>query len=204
MTSVYAYPLLFIGGRRVAPVDGHVITVVSPHDASVVGTAALAGPGDIDQAVAIARDAFDNGPWPKMTPRARAEVLGRFSELHAAQAEEIAQLVTRENGSPLWFTRLLQGALPYQNQAYLDAAASYPWEIELAGQGSGKTLWRREPSGVVAAVIPWNAPHQSALVKLFPALLAGCTVVLKLAVETALDGQLLGELFNQAGYRQVC
>ena len=199
MTPAYTYPLLFIGGRRVATIDGHTISVTSPHDASVVGSVALAGPRGIDQAVGIARDAFDNGTWPKMTPQARAEVLARFSELHAAQAEEIAQLVTRENGSPLWFTRVLQGALPYQNQAYLDAAASYPWEATLAGQGNGKTLWRREPAGVVAAVIPWNAPHQSALVKLFPALLAGCTVVLKLAVETALDGQLLGELFNQAG-----
>ena len=199
MTTEYTYPLLFIGGRRVAPLDGHLVSLTSPHDASVVGTAVLAGPRDIDRAVATARDAFDKGPWPRMTPQTRAQVLARFNELHAAQAEPIAQLVTRENGSPLWFTRLLQGALPVQNQAYLDAAANYPWEATLAGQGSGKTVWRREPVGVVAAVIPWNAPHQSALVKLFPALLAGCTVVLKLAVETALDGQLLGELFNEAG-----
>jgi acyl-CoA reductase-like NAD-dependent aldehyde dehydrogenase len=199
MRSTHAYPLLFIGGHRVAPLDGHTINVVSPHDGCKVGTAALAGHRDIDQAVAVARDAFDNGPWPTLAPQARARILARFSELHAAQAEAIAQLVSRENGSPLWFTRRLQGALPYQNQAFLDAAASYPWESTLPGQGTGKTLWRREPSGVVAAVIPWNAPHQSALVKLFPALLAGCTVVLKLAVETALDGQLLGELFNEAG-----
>ena len=197
--SEHSYPLLFIGGRRVEPLSGDIIEVVSPHDGAIAGTAALAGTEDIDRAVAVAREAFENGPWPTMTPEARQQVLARFNELHAARAEEIAHLITRENGSPLWFTNLLQSALPMQNQAYLDAAASYPWETTLPAQGSGKTVWRREPIGVVAAVIPWNAPHQSALVKLFPALLAGCTVVLKLALETALDGQLLGELFNEAG-----
>jgi len=199
IASEHYYPLLFIGGRRVAPLSGDIIDVASPHDGTVVGTAALADNHDIDRAVAVAREAFDTGPWPTMTPEARQQILARFNALYAERASDIAQLVTRENGSPLWFTQLLQAALPMQNQAYLDAAANYPWEATLPPQGNGKTLWRREPIGVVAAVIPWNAPHQSALVKLFPALLAGCTVILKLALETALDGQMLGELFNEAG-----
>lgn len=197
--SENTFPKLFIGGHRVDSATGRELQLLSPHDGVAVGSAALATEADIDAAVAAARRAFDQGPWSTMAPEARQAVLSRFDALHAGRAEEIAQLVTRENGSPLWFTRMLQAALPMQNQAYLSAAASYPWEAFMPGEGTGTTVWRREPVGVVAAIIPWNAPQQSALVKIFPALLAGCTVVLKLALETALDGQLLGELFMQAG-----
>jgi acyl-CoA reductase-like NAD-dependent aldehyde dehydrogenase len=95
---------------------------------------------------------------------------------------------------------MVQQGVAAQNAAFLDAAAQYPWEIRRpAFGGQNETVWLREAVGVVAAIIPWNAPHQSALVKLFPALLAGCSVVLKLAPETALDGQFLGELFMEAG-----
>ncbi|MEU1168748.1 aldehyde dehydrogenase family protein, partial [Streptomyces sp. NPDC005921] len=74
------------------------------------------------------------------------------------------------------------------------------WEEEVTSPSGARSLVRREPVGVVAAVIPWNAPHQSALVKVIPALLAGCTVILKVAPETPLDGLLLGELFTEAGF----
>ncbi|MGJ7609413.1 MULTISPECIES: aldehyde dehydrogenase [unclassified Variovorax] len=190
---------LFIGGRRIDSLGGPMLELRSPHDASVVGRTRAASTLDIDAAVAAARQAFDTGPWPALPPAERRAVLARFAELHAARAEEFAQLTSRENGSPLWFTRLLHGGIEAQGKAYLQAAESYPWETTMPGTGAGRTVWRREPVGVVAAVIPWNAPHQSALAKLFPALLAGCTVILKLAEETALGGQFLGELFEQAG-----
>ncbi|MFM9927589.1 aldehyde dehydrogenase [Variovorax sp. H27-G14] len=192
---------LFIGGRRTDSLGGPMLALHSPHDGSLVGRTRAASTADIDAAVAAARTAFNggDGAWPTMAPAERRAVLARFSRLHAEQAEAFAQLVSRENGSPLWFTRLLHGGIEAQSEAYLQAADNYPWEARMPGQGFGQTVWRREPVGVVAAVIPWNAPHQSALAKLFPALLAGCTVILKLAEETALDGQFLGELFTQAG-----
>ncbi len=107
--------------------------------------------------------------------------------------------MTRENGSPTWFTSAVQSGVAVQNAAYLHAAAEYPWEARPSGFLAGDAIWRREPVGVVAAIIPWNAPQQSALVKLFPALLAGCTVILKTAPETPINGHLLGELFTEAG-----
>ncbi len=190
---------LFIGGRRVAPLGSETIELRSPYDGSLVGSVAAAGKADVDRAVAAARAAFDTGPWPRTTPAERQAVLSRFAERHAARADEFAALISRENGSPIWFAKAVQGGIVPQNAAYLKAAAAFPWETRQPAFPQGESLWRREPVGVVAAVIPWNAPHQSALAKLFPALLAGCTVVLKLAPETALDGQVLGELLTEAG-----
>jgi acyl-CoA reductase-like NAD-dependent aldehyde dehydrogenase len=165
----------------------------------LVGTVPAATPADIDLAVTAARKAFDTGPWPRLSPQERQQVLKKFAGLHAALANEIAALISRENGTPISGAIALQQGIAPQNQAYLEAAATFTWEERRPAFLKGDTIWRREPLGVVAAIIPWNAPHQSALVKLFPALLVGCTVILKLAPETGLDGHLLGELFNEAG-----
>ncbi|MFF5203249.1 aldehyde dehydrogenase [Micromonospora parva] len=187
---------LYVGGQWVAPAEGGLLDVHSPHDKSLVGRAAEASPADVDRAVAAARKAFDDGPWPRMTPRERQAVIARFNELHAARADELAALITSENGSASWFTRWTLHALAEQTGAYLRAAEAFGWEERATESGP---LIRREPVGVVAAVIPWNAPHQSALVKMIPALLAGCTVILKASPETALDALVLGEIFEQAG-----
>ncbi|WP_430441154.1 aldehyde dehydrogenase [Shinella sp.] len=189
----------FIGGRRQEPLGAERIEVRSPYDGALVGSAPLASRADVDLAVATARDAFDKGAWPRLTPAERIAVLRRFFDLYEARAEEFAQFVSREMGAPLWYTRAIQTLIRDQSLAYFKAAEEYPWEATRDGFPEAKTLWMRAPVGVVAAVIPWNAPHQVALVKLYPALLAGCTAILKLAPETALSGQFLGELFAEAG-----
>ncbi len=186
---------LFIGGQWIEPATSERIEIRNPHDQSLVGRAAQASPADVDLAVSTAKEAFERGSWPQLEPKERQAVIARFNDLHAARAQEIAALITSENGSPIWFTSSLQTALFEQTNAYLRAAAAFGWEETLP---SGQIL-RREPVGVVAAVIPWNAPQQSALVKIIPALLAGCTVILKASPETALDSLLLGDLFNEAG-----
>ncbi|MFD3453298.1 aldehyde dehydrogenase [Streptomyces sp. NPDC058691] len=199
-SAVTSYDRLFIGGRWVAPAGTGTIEVRSPHDRRLVGVVPEAVPADVDRAVADAREAFDHGPWPLTTPAERRAVIGRFNELHTARGEELAALVTAENGSPLWFTHWLHnGGISEQTAAYLRASEAFGWEEELPSAGSVRTLVRREAVGVVAAVIPWNAPHQSALAKIVPALLAGCTVILKAAPETAVDALVLGELFTEAG-----
>jgi acyl-CoA reductase-like NAD-dependent aldehyde dehydrogenase len=199
MAKIRDYKKLFIGGKWAEPANGETIEVRSPHDQSLVGHAAVASTKDIDLAVAAARKAFDEGPWPKMTPAERREVIARFDKLHAARKDEIADLITAENGSARWFTGWTLGALTIQTGAFLKASEKLAWEENVTSDGQRTALVRREPVGVVAAVIPWNAPHQSALVKLVPALLAGCTVILKASPETALDGLLLGELFAEVG-----
>jgi aldehyde dehydrogenase (NAD+) len=193
------YSQNFIGGHRVDPHSRALIEVRSPYDGKLAGSCPLADTPDIDTAVEAVRKAFDAGPWPKMSPAERQKVLARFAKLHATRANEFANLITSENGSALWFTQAVQAGIALQNAAYLKAAAEYPWEVQYHGFPQGEMVHRREPVGVVAAIIPWNAPHQSALVKLFPALLAGCTVILKVSPETALDGHALGEVFVEAG-----
>jgi acyl-CoA reductase-like NAD-dependent aldehyde dehydrogenase len=192
------YDKLFIGGQWKEPLSQEFLDIRSPHDQSLVGRAAQASPADIDTAVAAARAAFDQGPWPRMTPVERQAVVKRFNALHAARANEIAALITSENGTPNWFTNGLQHSLAEQTNAYVRSAESLQWE-ETLNDGKGPII-RRESVGVVAAVIPWNAPNQSALAKLIPALLAGCTVILKASPETSLDALLLGEIFAEAGF----
>lgn len=189
----------FIGGQRVPTLGGETLEVRSPFDNALAGTVPLATPADVDLAVAAAREAFDESRWSDQTPAERQAVLKRFSELYATHADELAELITRENGTPISGTKALQQGIAFQNLAYLAAAAAFPWEERRPAGPSGETVILREAVGVVAAVIPWNAPQQSALVKVFPALLAGCCVVLKLAPETGLDGHLLGEIFKEAG-----
>ncbi|KUN18288.1 aldehyde dehydrogenase [Streptomyces corchorusii] len=195
------YDKLYIGGRWTEPAKKDLLEVRSPHDRSLVGLAAEATKPDVDLAVDAARKAFDEGPWPRLSPAERQNVIARFNDLYAKRTEEIADLTTAENGSARWFTGWTAAALPQQTDAFLRAAAVLPWEEELPRTDGtpGRVLVRREPVGVVAAVIPWNAPHQSALVKIVPALLAGCTVVLKTSPENALVTLLLGEILTAAG-----
>lgn len=190
---------VFIAGRRLPSSQPNIVTLYSPYDGSVVGRAPLASKADIDTAVEAARKAFDFGPWPRLRPEERRAVLERFFALYEARSDEFARLASREMGGPHWFTQAIRDLIRNQSLAFFKAVESYPWEERRDGFPAGRALWLREPVGVVAAIIPWNAPHQVALAKLYPALLAGCTVVLKLAEETALDGQFLGELFTQAG-----
>ncbi|MGO7733137.1 aldehyde dehydrogenase [Rhizobium leguminosarum] len=196
MTS---YSELFIGGKRVASLGSNMIEVRSPFDDSLVGTVPAANKPDIDRAVDVARAAFDRGPWPRMSPEARQAVLSRFLELYRPHVDDFARLIVQENGTPIGFSRLMLQVMDWQSQAYLSAAADFTWVHRKRGMPMGESITVFDPVGVVAAIIPWNAPHQGATTKLFPALLAGCTVILKLAPQTAVDGQVLGELFKEAG-----
>lgn len=193
-----SYNQLFIGGKWVNPLSHDIYEIKSPHDQSVTGSVILACEADIDNAVNAAEKAFKSGAWPKMKPEERQEIIERFVQLHHEYVNEFACLITKENGSPIWFTAMLQGVMKLQSETYLRAAKNVQWELREPTY-SGERLIRREAAGVVAAIIPWNVPQQSALVKIIPAMLAGCTVVLKPAPATALDGLALGELFKAAG-----
>ena len=192
------YDELFIGGKWVTPSTDSKLSIVSPHDQSIIGSVPLAMESDIDDAVEAARRALHSSPWSTTTPTERQEIISRFITIHSKYASQFAELITRENGSPIWFSNMLQELMPLQSETFLRAAKHMNWEIRQPTH-SGERVVRREPAGVVAAIIPWNVPQQSALVKIVPALLAGCTVVLKPTPGTALDGLALGELFKEAG-----
>jgi acyl-CoA reductase-like NAD-dependent aldehyde dehydrogenase len=190
------YDRLYIGGRWTELADPRLLDIRSPHDRSLIGRAAQATNADIDKAVAAARDAFDHGPWGRTTPEERQDVVARLNKLRAARADEIAGRISAEVGAARWFTDWGQPALDKQADAYLRAARSFGWEEPL---GSSRSLVRREPIGVVAAVIPWNSPYSAALVKMIPALLAGNTVILKASPENSLSIMLLAEIFDELG-----
>ncbi|MFJ9347598.1 aldehyde dehydrogenase [Streptomyces sp. NPDC101237] len=190
---------LFIAGSWEAPSDPGLLDIRSPHDQSVIGRAAQARPADVDRAVAAARAAFDDGPWPRTAPADRIAVLRRLNALREAEAEKIAGLISAENGSAAWFTSAGQPGLTRQAEAYLRAAEAFGWEETLEPGSAVRTVVRREPIGVVAAVIPWNSPFSSAMAKIVPALLAGNTVVLKVSPENSLSMGLLAGLLERAG-----
>ncbi|MEU9971455.1 aldehyde dehydrogenase [Streptomyces sp. NPDC051014] len=193
------YDRLFIAGSWEAPSDPGLLDIRSPHDQSVIGRAAQARPADIDRAVAAARAAFDEGPWPRTAPADRIAVLRRLNALREEEAETIAGLISAENGSAAWFTRAGQPGLTRQAEAYLRAAEAFGWEEALESGSAVRTVVRREPVGVVAAVIPWNSPFSSAMAKILPALLAGNTVVLKVSPENSLSMGLLAGLLERSG-----
>ncbi len=189
----------FIDGDWAAPATGDTIQVVSPHSEQVVATVPEGSKADIDAAVAAARRAFDSGPWPRLSPQERIDVVQNFSNLYAGKLGDMAEIISTEMGAPLSFSNLAQAPAPWmQIEAFLNIARAFPWEETRAGS-LGEVIVRHEPVGVVAAIPPWNVPQFTIMSKLIPALLAGCTIVIKPAPETPLDTYLMAELLQEAG-----
>ena len=137
---------LFIGGEMVKPEAEDVIEVMSPATEERIGTAPSSTPGDISRAVRAARAAFDDGPWPRMSPQERADALEPFGEYLRSRVPEIAQLITEEMGSPISFSNHLQAPVPVMLLDYFrKLVATFPFErTELASlgrRGSFGSLW---------------------------------------------------------------
>lgn len=188
------YDKLFIGGRWQAPATAQRITVVSPHSEEPIGGTPEAAAQDVDRAVLAARKAFDEGPWPRLPISERMEKIEKLATAYTAHAEEMADLITAEMGSPRTFSRSGQanGAL---SQMYLTLATAKDFGWVERRQGLfGEVQVRRAPVGVVGAIVPWNVPQVLIMPKMIPALIAGCTVVVKPAPETPLDAMWLAEM----------
>ena len=112
----------------------------------------------------------------------------------------MARIITSEMGAPISFSKVAQATLPWMMlSAFADIAREHPWEETRRGHFGDDVIVRREPAGVVAAIVPWNMPQFLIIGKLAPALLAGCTVIVKPARETPLDALLLAEVLEEAG-----
>jgi len=191
---------LFIGGEWVEPAGTGTIDVISPHSEELVGRVPEGTAADIDRAVVAARDAFDNGEWPRLSPEERIAAVQKFSEVYAAHIPDMAAVVTEEMGSPITFSNLAQSPAPWMMlNTFLQIAAEYPWEERRQGVLGSDVIVRREPAGVVGAIVPWNVPQFVIMSKLAPALIAGCTIVVKPSPETPLDAFLMADLLNEAG-----
>jgi len=191
---------LFIGGEIRESATGTTRTIRSPRDGAVLAEAfPWAGVEDADAAVAHARKAFDEGPWPRMHPRERGEILQRFADLVDRHRADIALLITLEMGKPIRHAyeielRALIRCLRY----YAELADKDQGEIPQTTEGE-LALVTHEPAGVVAAVVPWNFPLTIGGWKIAPALAAGCTVVLKTAERSPLSMQYVAALGSVAG-----
>jgi acyl-CoA reductase-like NAD-dependent aldehyde dehydrogenase len=190
---------LFIGGRWTEASTERRIEIVSPHTEEVIARVASASPDDVDRAVAAARTAFDTGPWPHLEASARIDAVRGLAKVYGERRPEMAEVITSEIGAPISFAQRAQVALPWtMMNAFCDLAASYPWREARPGLYGSDVHIRREPVGVVAAIVPWNMPQFLIVTKLIPALLAGCTVVLKPAPESPLNALLLAEMLAES------
>jgi aldehyde dehydrogenase (NAD+) len=190
---------LFIGGKWTAPATDEIIEVHSPATGEYVGRVPLAVAADVDAAVAAARNAFDHGPWPSTPPAQRAAVIQSAVKLLEDRKDYFTFLLTCEVGAPPTIVETMHwagtlGALNF----FAGAADKVTWS-ETRNGVYGQTIVSKEPIGVVGAIVAWNVPLFLAVNKLGPALLAGCTVVLKPAAETPLTANALAEVFAQAG-----
>jgi acyl-CoA reductase-like NAD-dependent aldehyde dehydrogenase len=190
-------PRLFIDGAWREPQSDDRIAVVSPSAEDVIGYAADATESEVDLAVASARRAFDEGPWPRMSVGERAAILTTAGAAFSKLGDEIGRLVTSEMGAPLSMTissvTRVDGTVNFlTGLARSTSLTDFRPDVRPA-------LVVREPVGVVAAITPWNGPVGMAVTKIVPALLSGCTVVFKPAPETPFDVGYLADALSAAG-----
>jgi aldehyde dehydrogenase (NAD+) len=189
---------VFVGGQWVPPSSDELFDVVCPSTEEVVARVPAGTNADIDAAVAAARAAFDRGEWRARSPQERADALAAISKLLGERADELARLITTEMGAPISSAMADQVRQPIGTiDYYVELAASYPFE-EQRTVGRSTTVVH-EPVGVVAAIVPWNAPLRSIVNKLAPALVAGCSVVVKPAPNTPLSAMVLAEVLSAVG-----
>jgi betaine-aldehyde dehydrogenase len=194
-----SYDRLWIGGEWEKPSSGATLEVVSPFTEQAVGRVPEAKEADVDKAVAAARKAFDEGPWPRLSASERADVMGKLQGALQSRAGDLASTITAEMGSPITFSHMGQVLAANMVLAYyVKLAREYPFEEVRAGM-LGPALVRQEPVGVVAGIVPWNVPLFVTMLKLAPALASGSTIVIKPAPETPLDSYLLAQALEEAG-----
>jgi aldehyde dehydrogenase (NAD+) len=190
----------FIGGKWLEPISNDRLKVVSPVTEEELLSYPEAGRADIDRAIAAARDAFDNGPWPRMEPAERAKYLRRVADLLTERLDDLAQSWTLQVGAPISLTKKLVGQNPTLFNYYADLIEKeYRFVDERKRDDGGRVRVVKEPVGVCAAITPWNAPMVLLSYKVSAALAAGCTMVSKPSPETPLDAYILAECIEKAG-----
>lgn len=191
---------MLIEGEWVAAETGATQAVTSPFDGAHLADVPKAGRGDMKRAIDAAREAFDRGPWPRLTPRARGEVYLKAAQLLQSRLPELAALESRNQGKTI--KQAQDADLPFSvDNLIFYAGAARTLDAKSPGEftGDGTTIFRREPVGVVGSVTPWNYPLMMAVWKLGPALVTGNTVILKPASWTPLTSLALGHIFQDAG-----
>src|SRR5690349_1282152 len=197
---------MLINGKWCDSASGKTFPTYDPSTGAVLANVAEGGWEDINRAVIAARNAFEHGPWRKLTPSERGRLIWKLGDLLLEHLEEFAQLESLDNGKPVGVARVADVPLAIDLFRYMAGWATkiegntIPISVPYTPGAQYLAYTLREPVGVVAQIIPWNFPLLMAAWKLGPALAAGCTVVLKPAEQTPLSALRLGELICEAGF----
>lgn len=187
----------FIDGEFVDSLDGDTFDVLDPVSNQNYLEASAGKQADIDRAVAAARKAFDEGPWPRMLPRERARILNRIADIVESRDERLAELETFDSGLPI--TQALgQARRAAENFRFFADLIVAQADDTYKVPGKQVNYVNRKPKGVAGLITPWNTPFMLESWKLAPALASGCTVVLKPAEFTPLSASLWPEIFREA------
>lgn len=196
---------LLINGRWQPAVSGKTFEVQDPGTGNTIARVAEGDAKDVDLAVKAARNAFEQGPWPAMTPTQRSKIIWRIGELIQLYADELAEIEAFDNGKPAVVARAADVPLAADIFQYMAGWATkhhgltVPLSVVYQPGARFHSYTRPEPVGVVGQIIPWNFPLLMAAWKIAPALAVGCTVVLKVAEETPLSALRLGDILVEAG-----
>jgi len=193
---------LFIGGQWVDPLEGKTFASHNPATAAQHADIAEASAADVDRAVAAARAAMNDPEWSEMKPSLRARLVNRLADAIEANIDELAALETLDNGMPVRDAKFFHIPHAIESLRYNAGWATKlnGETIALSGMGTWHAYTLREPVGVVAQIVPWNAPLAMACAKIGPALAAGCAVILKPAEETSLTALRLAHLIEEIGF----
>jgi acyl-CoA reductase-like NAD-dependent aldehyde dehydrogenase len=184
---------LFIGGRWTAPESGTEIAVIDCRTEEVMGRVPRGGGAEVERAVSTARDAFP--VWSATSVDERVDALRRLADGLEARTDQLADLISREVGSPIATSKRVQVGLAVDVfRSFADILTDSPLEERI-----GNSLVIRQPAGVVAAITPWNYPLYQLAAKLAPALAAGCTTILKPAGVAPLGAFVLAEIIDELG-----
>ncbi len=190
---------LYIGGEWVPASSGRMIELENPATEEVVGKVAEADSADMDKAVAAARDAFDNGPWPTTPPAERAAKLMEMCDYLEKRLPELSAAWCAQIGGLASFSPMMQGGAVAGFRGIAALGNTYPFVEKKKGQAVDTVILAREPVGVVVGIAPWNGPLGIMGNKLFYALVAGCTIVMKPSPETPLEAYILAEAADAIG-----
>jgi len=189
---------LLIDGKWVAAKSGKTFETINPANEEVLGLVAEGDKADVDEAVKAARNAFETGKWPALGPHKRARYLFTIADLIESHADELAELITLDNGKPIGESIIEVGRTADTFRYYAGWATKFYGETNPSDPGIfNYTL--REPIGVCGQIIPWNGPLATISWKVAPALAFGNTLVLKPAEQTPFPAIRLGELICEAG-----
>lgn len=193
------YDKLLINGKFVEAASGKTFPSLDPRNGEVIANVAEGDAEDINRAVAAARKAFDEGPWPKMTAYERCKIMLRFADLVEKHNDEIAALETWDNGKPYEQSAKIEIPMFVRLFRYYAGWADKIHGLTIPADGQHHVQTLHEPIGVAGQIIPWNFPLLMFAWKVGPALACGNTVVLKTAEQTPLSAFLVAKLFHEAG-----